>query len=861
MDGSDDYFPFDDIVIDEQTLAVLESEEQKYLSQVPPPAKRQKTDNGWKPAPASNRAPVFDDNDLPEISVHGDGSYAVRGVPKAGGSNTATSVPRHAETVEPPRVQSRVANVTASRPNPRPEPPPRRDSFPLVAPTRAQPPPRPVAPATPHQPPRPVASDIQTEGLRKQIEELRKENQKYRAELKEATGARLAKQGEVSILRQKEEKVSAISLKQEESGDLKQQYKVAQDHATQVAQLKHAKEESEAKYMALQKETKAEIERIKTQFIFKQHEIESSARKPPMSVRAKRIAKEIPGTPLAVPSQIQSWNRNTTHNESPVRARDARRTPEKSKKLPRLLGFENSFADATPIRPRNGQSRPKQESETPARRREMSRAPSPIPFQQPFADNDIKMADSQDFGEVTSSGTAGVERTVDEAMPDDLQEIEPFNWKAELTRIILTHTSPQNISPTLKILVGAVLPPGSAERYSSAVTGILELVASTSQHKDYEAALKGVCQYFTSLITILSGNHLENELAALLNLLFCLSCSLPMFGSTLLAPSRENGDDYDILEILCSVIRDHLAPTKHPQSGSPLGGETVGLLEALCWNVKDELIGRLAMICKNKNLIMILLDTLQPAWLIGRGVRLLVFLATHPKLCRDLLSNSERPQLSDEVKAKDITRLPHIERLCSYLIEDSRKDSEGVEMKTQILTFFATLSVAHADLHATLVGCQAVIPSLVAFVTQMTTLLWEGDEFFVTSPETIARTIRTLNQTLFLMHHLVFGMEPNFNLRHRLHYAPSRTFNGITHMFIVTFGRLSCADPPEWIDTAQTLELETMAEMAQDLLDLVVDGPEADSIWTAYQVDPGDPGNDSDTDEEDMEAKLLGTNN
>lgn len=89
---------------------------------------------------------------------------------------------------------------------------------------------------------------------------------------------------------------------------------------------------------------------------------------------------------------------------------------------------------------------------------------------------------------------------------------------------------------------------------------------------------------------------------------------------------------------------------------------------------------------------MILLDTLQPSWIVQRGIRLLVFLATRacvqvcktllalklsdPKLCRDLLSNSERPQLSDDVKAKDITRLPHIERLCSYLIDVSRKDSE-----------------------------------------------------------------------------------------------------------------------------------------------------------------------------------------
>ncbi|KAJ7901938.1 hypothetical protein B0H14DRAFT_1261278 [Mycena olivaceomarginata] len=608
--------------------------------------------------------------------------------------------------------------------------------------------------------------------------------------------------------------------------------------------------------------------------------MESSSRKPPLSVRSKRIIKDIPSTPLAVPSQIQSWNRNASSNafpeQSPVRARvapDTRRTPEKSRKLPKLMGFENSFADATPIRSRSGHSRSKKETEASAHashHREISPT-SPIPFPQTFAD--IKMSDPQDLSEeLIGSGTIGNERLGNEGMPiEDFQEVEPFNWKAELTRIILTHSSPQNTSPTLKILVGVVVPQESAERYSSAITRVLELVASTSQHKDYETSLRGVCLCLASLIVVLNGTDLEDELAALLHLLVCLSCSLPTFAATLLAPSRENGD-YDILEILCSIIRDHLVPTKQPRSGSTLGGETIGLLEALCWNVKDELIGRLAMICGSKDILMILLDTLQPSWIVQRGIRLLVFLATHPKLCRDLLSNSERPQLSDDVKAKDITRLPHIERLCSYLIDVSRKDSEGVEMKTQILTFFGILSLAHADIHATLVGCLALIPSLVAFLTQMTTLLWEGDEFFVTSSEAIARfvfevsavysdldpnrTVRTLNQTLFLLHHLVFSLEPNFNLRHRLHCAPSRTFNGITHMSIVTFGRLSCADPPEWIDPAQKVELEAMSEMAQDLLDLVVDGPEADSIWTAYQVDPGDAGDDGDTDEEDMEAKL-----
>lgn len=43
--------------------------------------------------------------------------------------------------------------------------------------------------------------------------------------------------------------------------------------------------------------------------------------------------------------------------------------------------------------------------------------------------------------------------------------------------------------------------------------------------------------------------------------------------------------------------------------------------------------------------------------------------------------------------------------------------------------------------------------------------------------------------------------------------------------------------------------------MARDILDHVVDGPEADRTWQAYQVE-GERLND--TDEEEMEEQLLG---
>lgn len=69
------------------------------------------------------------------------------------------------------------------------------------------------------------------------------------------------------------------------------------------------------------------------------------------------------------------------------------------------------------------------------------------------------------------------------------------------------------------------------------------------------------------------------------------------------------------------------------------------------------------------------------------------------------------------------------------------------------------------------------------------------------------RTARTVNQTVFLLHKLLLRTEPT-NLRYKLQHAPHRPFNGITHMFIVTFGRLGYSDTPEWIDTKSRQELE-----------------------------------------------------
>jgi len=126
---------------------------------------------------------------------------------------------------------------------------------------------------------------------------------------------------------------------------------------------------------------------------------------------------------------------------------------------------------------------------------------------------------------------------------------------------------------------------------------------------------------------------------------------------------------------------------------------------------------------------------------------------------------------------------------------------------------------------------------------------------------------------MFLLYHLIFGIEPCLNLRSKLHIAGhQRLFNCINHVFTVTFGRLSYCDPPSWLGAELHQEMELISgsffpvmtwlseldlstETAREILELVIDGPEGDSVWVAFQFEPDE---DSAIDEEEMEARLIG---
>lgn len=890
MDDSDDY-PIDEIVLDNQTLAVLDQEEQKYIQErsllasanltVQPINKRQKTLHGWAPGIGSVSLHGEIDDDLPEISLQGDGSYGI-GI-------GVTSANRAPNVFPPPVGRNTQALRSRTSSNIRQTNPPPSGIYPQSSGPRPIVP-RPFAPGNvPQRPgllppadrnrmeqvdPReqrsPALNELQSQMLdvQKKLNELRDEHSKVQLDLKNALEVKLAKEGEVSILRKNIEKTS-------------------QSHAAQLAQIKFEKEKAESKQAQMQKEMKEEVERLRTQYMFKQQELESAIRRPtvPASVRAKKMVREFPSTPLAIPSGMSSWNRGGSQNvalrgsfeETPMRPSRVvpvskaspsriRRSPEKTRKSAMLPGFENAFETSTPLRSQQvrildnkGKGRIDDDS---------------MVFGVGLGPNFSQSIPVLSQFQVPGQGKQDTEPNQADAIPpalpeqsqmnheemdvvglaegEDVDVLEPINLKAQLCRIILTHHHPSTKRITFQQLLSSSQFVNTTNHYSSSCARILEIIASSSRSDDYQESIEVVSGSLLSILVVVSESQDLLSMAILFDLLSELVLSLPGFQSSLLSstmPLNNETASITIVDLLCKCVIDHLEPNKTPTHREEFASGLISLLDSLCFRLPSVALEKVDVIARNRNVFMILFHPSQPMQLIERASRLLVLLSTHHDFSKILLNQPGTHNVSgSDESVKDI----FIERLCSHLIDPNRPQEA---YKIHILVYFTQLSISHPDAHVVLITSYVLIPSLILYISHLTTPLWEDDGTLASSSSATTSLIRAINQSTLLLHHLIFRTDPSLNLRHKLQHAPHRPFNSISHIFIVTFGRLSYCEAPSWVEGEMRQELEYIAEISRDILELVVDGPEGDSVWAAFQTEPDE---ESTMDEEEMEAQLVG---
>lgn len=129
---------------------------------------------------------------------------------------------------------------------------------------------------------------------------------------------------------------------------------------------------------------------------------------------------------------------------------------------------------------------------------------------------------------------------------------------------------------------------------------------------------------------------------------------------------------------------------------------------------------------------------------------------TDPTLFRHLLSPPDTADLQQSDN-KDMThQLSHIHNLC-YCLVDSNLDGSEVkhslcgknrgtdqgaqfnELKEVIVTFFSTLALTHPDALIILLKSRSLIPSIIIYLSNLATPIWEDDEELTTSPGRVTR--------------------------------------------------------------------------------------------------------------------------
>ncbi|THV02347.1 hypothetical protein K435DRAFT_963088 [Dendrothele bispora CBS 962.96] len=896
----DDYFPDD---FDEQTIAALDQVEQSYFAaesskknvQSPPP-KRQKTEHGWTHAtsstPVNQAATSFGIDELPEISVSND-AYAFNPDEFASTPRLQTQNKQPQNQFKPPPSippPTSASHLNAARNNASQAPAfnrrpssssshsgsihlSQRQQSARSSTSRASrmsiiasalgtsssvtsAPPVTTPGGTPSQsqgePNTPIAPPLDETQIQNQLtkvmaelEELRNQNAKIQNDLKDAQDARLAKEGEVTVLRKGMERT-------------------AQEHARQIAQLNATKEELVTQKDKLDKDWKSELERVKTQYAFRQHEMESNAKKPPPSARQKNrypSQSQFPSSQTPISRVIFTGSGPNTQSQStPLRNTKSSRpqkSPDVSRKSAMLPGFENAFSVSTPKRaskiqpnpiPVQTQSEPEFAVPLPPKRlfaEEISHHKSSPPGDDSMsvweANEDFPMLDAFDARPQADSIQQGQVSNTSPDLEDDelIENFVFFSRKAELTRLLLIHVFPSSGISTLQILAEAASKVSSTSRdtFSLPLSRILGIISDTTVDADYELVVSSLSRELLHLSLAMNQENLTKELTSLLNLITMFSYTFPHFATSLLSHLHKEDDTTpDVIVLFCDIVQQRFTPIDEQGLDRDFVHQVLSLLEVICRTASDD-THLLEAITSNAQVLKLLLDPSQPPWFLARSTRLLLLLYAFPGLRRVTFSFEEA---NGEEK---IYLPPHLDNLCVHLTDNRRWDADSSVAKSNSLASFTLLSLANLNTSKKLALSFSLIPSLVVYLTQLTTPLWEEDETLLSSPKDISTRIRATLQTISLIHHLIFNTDSDpLNFRKLLQETQSSRFAGIIHMFIVTFGRLSYAQDLEWMDDERRREMTGVYELASELFDLVVDGPEGDSVYAAFQ-DQGEEGN------------------
>ncbi|KDQ21434.1 hypothetical protein BOTBODRAFT_25877 [Botryobasidium botryosum FD-172 SS1] len=689
---------------------------------------------------------------------------------------------------------------------------------------------------------------------------------------------------------------------------------IAHNHEV-ISKLRQEKMMGDDQRSQMERNYNAEMDRMKTKITFQQHENDTSSRKSVWGSSAKRP----PSTQYIRDStQLPSTIRKGT--QSSVRL-EAMKTPSRRKSgpgdegaigggkqggsakadKPQFRTFFNSFAPSP--------SKPDANKDLKGKGKAKEILSSQSSVHQPsqedqlvaeFIEMDVDVGD-RDAAE-SSTGRRAVEFSTPSRRERDGREVirevvlvrdsevDRFSfWKDELHHLLFSHVDPicqlSNTGPahlTLGTLISVVLPSAPAEQdaYVHACNELLNAFSSVGRGKlayneserEWETLVGQVAKSLEKMAQTLLEAELIKPLGALVHLLTTLVLSLPTLGPVLLTPP-DAATPPAFLSVLCGLIGKHwtlclvdervnITAGSSKDEWAPLARAVLEMMEALCWTASPNTAVQLAIFTQKVEVIRALFKPDQPAWVIVRAARVLVLLASHQHIYRELLNLPEYEPVPQHQISNPRDDLPIISVLASILLTPPQDATyvQTMSIVQSIFTFLCSLSTAHSDVLTVFFNSFHLVPSAIYCLGWLTERLWEPDPSVLRHPDDHLRLIcQTIHYALHFLRYLIYTPKPQLPLRQKLQLmTASREYNGLVDVFIVSVGRLTASSTPEGLDMSEESRqiLERVLELANDLLVVVVAGPEEDFIWSAYQEEDEErrSGRVSDTEGPEMDV-------
>jgi len=157
------------------------------------------------------------------------------------------------------------------------------------------------------------------------------------------------------------------------------------------------------------------------------------------------------------------------------------------------------------------------------------------------------------------------------------------------------------------------------------------------------------------------------------------------------------------------------------------------------------------------------------------------------------------------------------------------------------MTFVATICMAHTDAVTILQQSHMLIPSMIVFLSTITTPLFEEDPELLDVPDQLEATVTRSVRSVSVLYTLVFAADNSFTLYHKLRRVSPRDVPSMYDVAVVTLGRLSWADPPlEATEDMKNL-LDQALDLSRALLETFVEPPLLEMVWSAFQVGDEEP--------------------